>query len=258
MMRILTLFFFWAICFSAFAQKLPNVQQVSLRAPANVKVDGKATEWGEKLQAYNPATEVYYSMANDDKKLYLALQVKDHDVINRVIAGGITVTIKEIYPQQNKTLSLTYPFVNIELYASSLPRMSNYEPDISESVVDSIMRVNNKKLEAICKFIKVSGITNLDTVSVYNELGIEAAGKFDLKKIYTVELSVPLTFAIKDAGKKVTLAYQIRINGINTETPQSAGQPTNVANESLSAALSTIFAPVTSATDFWGEYTLAK
>ena len=33
------------------AQKLPNVQQNSVRAPYNIKIDGKATEW--EFRAHN-------------------------------------------------------------------------------------------------------------------------------------------------------------------------------------------------------------
>lgn len=40
------------------AQKLPNIQKESVRAPDNVKVDGKPIEWGNKLKAYNNATEI--------------------------------------------------------------------------------------------------------------------------------------------------------------------------------------------------------
>ena len=48
---------FCAILFvlSANAQKLPNTQETSLRAPANLKVDGKPTEWNNQFQAYNKA-----------------------------------------------------------------------------------------------------------------------------------------------------------------------------------------------------------
>ncbi len=49
----------------AIGQKLPNIQTASLRASANIKVDGKAAEWGNKLEAYNNTTEVFYTLAND-------------------------------------------------------------------------------------------------------------------------------------------------------------------------------------------------
>jgi len=41
------------------AQNLPNVQKVSVRAPANIKIDGKASEWDDKFQAFNHATDIF-------------------------------------------------------------------------------------------------------------------------------------------------------------------------------------------------------
>ena len=55
MKKILSILFA-VITFTATAQKLPNVQATSLRAPANIKIDGKATEWNDKFQAYNHST----------------------------------------------------------------------------------------------------------------------------------------------------------------------------------------------------------
>lgn len=81
-------------CLSARAQKQPQVQQVNMRAPANVKTDGKLAEWGN-LQAYNSSTQVYYTIANDDERLYLALQVKSLEMIKKVLVGGITFTVNK-------------------------------------------------------------------------------------------------------------------------------------------------------------------
>jgi hypothetical protein len=44
------------------AQKLPNKQQISLRAPARLKIDGIVNEWGDKLQAYNHSTQIFYAI----------------------------------------------------------------------------------------------------------------------------------------------------------------------------------------------------
>jgi hypothetical protein len=62
------------------AQKLPQVQQVSLRAPANIRADGKNKEWGTQLQAFNNATGIFYSMANDDENLYLVIYSNNFDI----------------------------------------------------------------------------------------------------------------------------------------------------------------------------------
>lgn len=44
---ILTCLFVSVHFFTANAQKLPNVQQAGVRAPAMIKIDGKTTEWGK-------------------------------------------------------------------------------------------------------------------------------------------------------------------------------------------------------------------
>ena len=51
------------------AQKLPNKQEISFQAPTNIKIDGKASEWNNQFLAYNNATDIYYTIANDDKNL---------------------------------------------------------------------------------------------------------------------------------------------------------------------------------------------
>src|SRR4051812_14249152 len=94
-MKALISVLFSAICLNAAAQKLPNVQQASFRAPANIKIDGKTTEWGNKLQAYNPGTEIYYTLANDDKRLYLVVQADNYTTVNNIVNGGIGLAIQK-------------------------------------------------------------------------------------------------------------------------------------------------------------------
>jgi len=74
----------------AYAQKLPSVQPNSLRAPANVKIDGIPTGWGETLQAYNKSTELHYTIANDDENLYLTVQATNPRVIQKLLMTGLT------------------------------------------------------------------------------------------------------------------------------------------------------------------------
>ena len=50
---------FLVIYTSTTAQTLPLKQEISLRAPSNIKLDGKSTEWGDKFQAFDKATEVF-------------------------------------------------------------------------------------------------------------------------------------------------------------------------------------------------------
>jgi hypothetical protein len=69
---------------NADAQKLPAIQQSSLRAPAGIKIDGKATDWGAQFQAYNTATELYCTIANDAKRLYLVFMYSSQNALRAV------------------------------------------------------------------------------------------------------------------------------------------------------------------------------
>src|SRR4051812_6120351 len=77
------------------AQKLPNVQEAALRAPATIKIDGRLNEWKDSLQAYNKATQVYYTVSNDDENLYLAVKADEPRVITKIIDVGITFMINK-------------------------------------------------------------------------------------------------------------------------------------------------------------------
>ena len=102
-------------CFTAQAQKLPNIQQGSLRAPAQVKIDGKATEWGSRFRAYNKATGIYYTLANDDDNLYLAIQAKDALIIRKVLTGGVVFSVNRSVKRDHEQVSLTFPLLATNL-----------------------------------------------------------------------------------------------------------------------------------------------
>ena len=95
---------------AAHPQKLLNVQTTSLRAPANVKIDGKATEWNNQLQAHNKSTGIYYTIANDDKNLYLAIKATDKEVIKRIVNNTFSFAINKL-GDGKKTLSITLPLL---------------------------------------------------------------------------------------------------------------------------------------------------
>ena len=74
------------------AQKLSDVQEVSVWASA-VKVDGKHNEWENNFKATNKSTNLTYTLANDAKNLYLAIQSKDVTNNNKIMLGGISLTV---------------------------------------------------------------------------------------------------------------------------------------------------------------------
>jgi len=270
-----------------FGQKLPASQQTSLRAPANIKIDGKADEWGDKFQAYNPAIDLYYTIANDDKRLYFvffsdgkkvsrnggegSLSVSSRSLINYLINGGIRINIQKNATKTDiEAPGIMFPyFKEGTRIAFSLQNIG-----VIDQEADSVMKANNKKLIAGVKWIYTNGIPGVDTeLPVYNDKGIEAANAFDIKKNYICELAIDLRLlglSVSDTGK---FNYHIILNGGPRKYSLVESLLTNApkigknADGSLmtAAEVDKGFQSIRNATDanaattdFWGEYTLAK
>jgi hypothetical protein len=253
------------------AQKLPNVQKVSLYAPSDVKIDGIASEWNNKVQAYNRATSIFYTMANDDDNLYLIIQVKDPLIINKVISAGITFTINKNNKRDVKNApSITYPVFEKDMKANiSLKNKPELDPQSPASVLraDSFMNANNKRLTDKSKYIMITGMKGLDSlISVYNTDGIKTAGLFDNQMVYTCELAIPLKFLEISSNTNDKFEYNIRSNELNTDNlngltvkTDADGFPTSVAISSGALIPKKAnWLELQSSTDFWGEYSLAK
>lgn len=250
------------ISFAANAQKLPTVQKSSLRAPSNIKIDGKTTEWGDKFQAYNKATDIFYTMANDDKGLYLVVRSGDPKIIDRLTAGGITLTIQKAKNEANG-VSITYPVSRSSVYFN-LSNPKNAVKDTSTRYLDSVMISYNKKIDNNYKFIKVTGITGMDTVSVYNTDGIKASARFNNKKVFTCEYFIDFKLLNIATDKIPKFAYHLVVNGRKPLAMVSGvaawdanGLPDLQASDALKAAVEKSNMS-TGPTDFWGEYNLAK
>ncbi|HTH81474.1 MAG TPA: hypothetical protein VL490_00980 [Mucilaginibacter sp.] len=257
--KIILLFALVLNTIMAFGQKLPAIQKSSVWAPDKVKIDGAIAEWDNKFEASNHATDLLYTMANDDKNLYLVIQATDNDVINRIIGGGITLTIQQSKDAKNN-VSVTYPVIERKnAIFINLRGKKGVIPDTSARAADSVMKRNNKNIEQKAKWILVKGVKDMDTLSVYNEYGIKACGRFDIKKAYNCELAIPLKY-LSQNGDLTQFTYHLQVNGGNppqmTLIPSPGTDPavTQKFQESMDAFQSKLSA----ITDFWGEYTLAK
>ncbi len=287
--------------FVADAQKLPNKQEISLWAPANIKIDGKMNEWGDKLQAYNKNTLVYYTIANDDDNLYLVVRIENPDIINKAISGAITLTVNPHGKQSDeKCPAISFPLLNsasgtaIRTNASLLTGRAKHIQEVAnatsndtklkskETPNDSLLRVADERLSEDTKEIKISDIDGItDTVTgthtdkmkqfwrypLYvlpgyyipkeNNLGIKAAASFEGNWKYTYELAVPLKYLKVQPEKK--FSYNIRLNGPMYKTGKpTAGYPVMFSLDQVNHVATRIDQDLIEATDFWGEYTLAK
>lgn len=241
----------------ATAQKLPEKQEVSFRAPDNIKIDGKASEWGNKYQAYNPANYLFYTIANDDKNLYLVIHVSDNLAIEKIVRWGIAFTISKSLKRMSKdpnNVSISFP-VNEGKNLSVIHNLG--ERDFAPNR-DSLMAVRNTRISYIFKSIQVTGIKEIDepTISVYNTLGIKAVAAFDNKLDYTYELAVPLKYLAVSINNGTRFSYNIKLNG-GTINPAAPAAPVVIDNNGGIVPQPDndyLFSP----TDFGGEYALAK
>ena len=252
------------------AQKLPNVQQTSLRLPANVKIDGKTTEWGDKFQAYNTATELFYTIANDDKRLYLVVQTDNQMVLSRIIMGGVTLIVQPSGQKNDKNGAyISFPWFDKNkrkplISLRDKKELHGASKEISDYFADSVMKENNKKLTTATKWIITKNIPGVDSsLSIYNNNGIEAAHAVDAKRAYNCELSIDLKSIGLSLANATKFTYHVIVNGgpgkLGAVTFSAATDPLgNTTPAAFLEELNKSAQILTSQTDFWGEYTLAK
>lgn len=257
---------------NAAAQKLPNKQETSMRPPANIKIDGKADEWGS-FKAYNAATDLFYSIANGEKQLYLIVQTSSYNITNKVIRGGLTLTVNANTQKDGAPgSSITFPLIEPAELREIIQSMRNVIENTSADEDEALTLTANKKLAGGARLIKATGLKNVSDslISIYNEQGIRAAAALSNKGILTCEFEIPLALLNLHGDK---FSYNIKLNGpkirrvqVPVYIPELEGKnaPLNVfkgqgvvANANMTKEQSEMVASTLS-TDFSGEYTLAK
>lgn len=289
--KITFTFIIQLLVLAAYSQNLPKIQQTSLRAPANVKIDGKAADWGDKFEAKNPTTELLYTIANDDKKLYLIAQTDVETVINRISSGGIKLIIQKNgtkseegaavvkFPYLPKGESIRFSMATNSMRTRTIVQgnsttairdNSSLSKEEEEKLVDSVMKAYNKKLTGSLKWIYTRGIAAVDSlIPIYNDKGIEAAVSFDNKKLYTCEIAIDLKALSLSAAVADKFSYHLVVNGEpNKYAPvapiifgSTSADGTPLPAEQVRAGnerLQSRYAIMGATSDFWGEYTLAK
>ena len=272
------------------AQKLPSVQEGSIYAPAVVKADARLNEWGN-LQAFNKANGLSYTIANDDKNLYLVVKTDDPNIANKISAGGIDLTINTMGKKSDKdAYVISFPMVDPTKLRSQMSSMGGMRggPNGPQQLDSAAIAKMRKQAVANFKEIKLVGFKDIadSVISMYNDLGIKAAVSYDDKGALISELIMPLKY-MGLTGSTAEFAYNIRLNGLNINA-MMASMGINV--RALEAAAGAAggggnvvvggfggggggfgggggmprgagmgdMQGMISPTDFWGKYTLAK
>ncbi len=258
----LTLF---CICFfvNAQAQKLPNTQQAGLKAPTDVKTDAKTQEWGDKFEAYNATTEIFYTIANDGDNLYIVANIPGADNINRFVGGGLSFVIPRS-AQKNEKDKLVFTFPGYDTPDNKTEQRFNVRLPPSWDA-EAATKSDNKTLKNISKFVRTSGVNGVDSIfSIYNIYDIKAACEFNINRTLNLEMAIPLKYlkGYISAGK---FSYRIIINGVKTryartmvvvfaDGHQATEEEVNKAMANQHDREGRLGAP----TEFSAEYTLTK
>ena len=200
------------VCFLnpiVYAQKLPNKQEKSLWAMQQPKF----SDANQSYQAYNSATEIFYSISNDDKNLYLEVKAAKPVIIQKIISYKLTFIITNLSDKKAKrTFAAKFPYLNLtdrQLVIRSVKSQTLKR--------DSMINILNKQVVPDAREIAVNNSLELkdSLVSVYNESGIKAACHFDNDMAYIYHLAIPFKLLNADAkSSDLKIGYQIKLNGI--------------------------------------------
>lgn len=231
---------FSCLGFTVQAQKVNELQEVSIFAPHAVKVDGKNFEWKDTDFSSNKRTNLSYIISNDEKNLYLIIKSDDVNNNSKIFAGGITFSVNPDGKKKEKeSITLTYPVpasfqrgqggpggggggggqrVIRVGGAGGMPFPGGGGPQ-SAKQRDSFMVARQKTQLAGSKEIKIKGFkTTADTlVSIYNEYGIKAFASIDKDNSFFYEVSIPLEALGLSVNIPVEFAYNIKLNGLQLQ-----------------------------------------
>ncbi|MEO8887007.1 MAG: hypothetical protein ABI367_13155 [Mucilaginibacter sp.] len=207
-----------SISFSLRAQKLNNIQEAGVWAPPKVKIDARLNEWGANLQAFNKTVSVNYTIANDDKDLYVVIKADDPTIANKIISGGISFTINTAGKKTDKeAYIITFPYVTVTSLRNRMSQFRSQPGGAPGEMPDSAALAQMRK-QAVTTFkeIKLVGFKDIadSVISIYNEYGIKAAADYDDKGALICELAMPLKY-MNLAGSTAPFSYNLKLNGLD-------------------------------------------
>ena len=249
--------------------QLKKVQEGSVWAAPGTKVDGDLSEWKNNFQAYNKAVKLYYTLANDDKYLYLVAKSTDATNIAKIQAGGINIIINTADKKNDKNaFSLTYPAVSRA--GGRGGRRGGFggfgrNSDLTDSAKKAMTAEAHKQFIDAAKEIRVLGFKNItDTlISIYNEYSIKSMVGYDDQDAITCEIAIPLKALGLSIDQPKEFAYHIVLNGLPLPNGGGfggggRGGRGGGGRSGRGGGVNINFQDMLTPTDFWGKYTLAK
>lgn len=209
-------------------KKLNSVQEGSVLAPPKVKIDAKLNEWPETFQAYNKATSLFYTMANDNDNLYLVMKSTDKANSSKIIAGGIKFSIYTSNSKKDKdkgAFVIKYPIIDMaNLQGMIMQRMRPQNGGAPQPMDSAAIANIRKQMISSIKEIGLSGFKDIpdSLISIYNEYNIKTAIDVDAQNNLTIEMAIPLKY-LQTSGNLTAFNYNIQLNGLQFNFPRGAG-----------------------------------
>ncbi|NSL86647.1 hypothetical protein [Chitinophaga solisilvae] len=175
-------------------------------APANIKIDGLATEWPKPLQFYNNDTKLFYTIANNKDTLFIIVSVPDKYSQLKIMKSGLTVSVSPSGKKKGGA-SVTFPLA-AEISAPT---------DVPKESVERLTEEWRKQTLASVKEIKVDGLTGVTdgNVPVNNQYGIRTAAMLDGAGNLVCEMAAPFSVLGIPAGYDKSIAYHFKVNAIS-------------------------------------------
>lgn len=246
------------------AQKLPKVQLTGVRAPMDIKIDGKTTEWHDKFQANNPNNRIFYTISNDEDYVYLTVRTVDRFASEKALFGiNFMIKSTEVTNEKlNEQFSINFPPIideeknsEIRFIVTQAQRLEKNTSSSTPKKLDSLKNLANRFIDDAYKEISIHGIQAIKepSISIYNTEGIKVAARFNDQILYVYELAIPLKYIHAYIGKVTTFSYKIKMDGTTRTVPGRFPAPVFDMSD-----MNPDYAYIQSSTDLSGTYTMVN
>lgn len=198
-----------------------NNTNTLLPPPADVKIDGNISEWGDSLRYYNAEKKLNYTLANDKDNVYMAIRVNDRTEQERILGAGLTLSI-DTKGKKKDEFTLTFPVAEAGA-AGHFGGMGIKKPDGDNTTGEDHEEMRRARLTKL-RNIKVTGFKDIEdgTITTNNTYGIKVAINYDDNGYLVYEAAIPLKFFGDFKADKDEWAFNFKINGLTK--PSEGGE----------------------------------
>lgn len=187
------------------AQRKGQVDPVIPRA-GNMVVDGILDDWNGSVLLYDfPGQDLNFELRNDNRLIYVAVQVVDQDRQLQALSQGVSFMIN-VGGKRREGPRVVFPIADRLAFRTIMSSDNEERPeDMRLGALQAVRGVFVNGFEEI-----LDGMISLD-----NQYGIEAFATIDSLDVLNIEMAFPISYLkLSEADKKTEMAFNIKINGL--------------------------------------------